>query len=348
MDSIAPLSRQIAVGALVLAAMVGLPFRPVAGQTADPEKGASALQHGRHLTAFLLAGGIDSLFPRMARPFQASIGGRAGLAKFMDQVRALGPEIGAPDEAVYGENGTISYYRIGEFKGLPSGTIHWIWDSAGTIQGLVVRPTPSAAPSKFAGRKTRTPLRMPFEGAAYVAWGGRAPHQNYHVQFADQRFAYDFFLLDGGAIHRGDGTRNEDFACFERAIVAPGPGTVRTVLDTVADNRPGRMNPDLPPGNHVVIEHGHGEYSVLAHLRQGSVRVRPGERVKRGQVVGTCGNSGNSSAPHLHYHLQTRARPGSGVGLPAQFRDYQSDARDVPVGEPLRGQRVQATPRGRG
>jgi murein DD-endopeptidase MepM/ murein hydrolase activator NlpD len=333
---------------MVLAIIAGLPFQPAAGQSADPEKTDSALQRGRQLTAFLLAGRIDSLFPRMARPFQASIGGRVGLTKFMEQVHALGLEIGAPDEAVYRENGTVSYYRIGEFEGLPSGTIYWAWDSAGTIQGVVVRPTPSVASSRFAGRKTRTPLRLPFEGAAYVAWGGRAPHQNYHAVFADQRFASDFFLLDGGAIHRGDGTRNEDFACFERAIVAPAPGTVRAVLDTVADNRPGRLNPDLPPGNHVVIEHGHGEYSVLAHLRQGSVRVRPGDRVKRGQAVGTCGNSGNSSAPHLHYHLQTRAQPGSGVGLPAQFRNYQSDGRDVPVGEPLRGQRVQATPRSRG
>jgi murein DD-endopeptidase MepM/ murein hydrolase activator NlpD len=348
MDSVAFLSRRTAIRALILATLAGLPFQPVEGQSADPEKVDSALQRGRHFTAFLLDGAIDSLFPRMARPLQASLGGRAGLTKFMEQVRALGPEIGAPEEAVYEENGTISYYHIGEFEGLPSGTIHWIWDSTGTIQGVVVKPTPSVASSRFAGRKTRTPLRLPFEGAAYVAWGGRAPHQNYHAVFADQQFAYDFFLLDGGAIHRGDGTRNEDFACFERAIVAPGPGTVRAVLDTVADNRPGRMNPDLPPGNHVVIEHGHGEYSVLAHLRHGSVRVRPGEQVKRGQVVATCGNSGNSSAPHLHYHLQTRAQAGSGVGLPAQFRDYRSDGRDVRVGEPLRGQRVQATPRGRG
>ncbi len=324
--------------------VVGMLHRPAIGQSVPAAPTDSALLRGRQLTTWLLEGRLDSLFPRMARPFQASIGGQPGLAKFVEQVRVLGPEIGAPEEAVYRENGSISYYRISEFEKLPSGTIHWIWDSAGTIQGLLMRPTPSVAPSRFAGRKTRTPLRLPFEREAYVAWGGRVPHRNYHVEFADQRFAYDFFLLDGGDIHRGDGTRNEDFACFERAIVAPAAGTVRVVLDTVADNRPGRMNPDLPPGNHVVIEHGHGEYSVLAHLRQGSVRVRPGDRVKSGQTVGTCGNSGNSSAPHLHYHLQTRAQPGSGAGLPAQFRTYQADGHGVSLGEPLRGQRVQATP----
>ena len=338
----------IGIHALAIATVVGLPLRAAAAQSDRTGIPDSAVQRGRQLTGSLLDGRIDSLYPVMARPFQASIGGRAGLTKFMEQVRALGPAIGTPGEAVYRENGTTSYYRIGEFEGLPSGTIHWIWDSAGIIQGLLVRPTPSVASSRFAGRKTRTLLRLPFEGAAYVAWGGRAPHQNYHAQFADQQFAYDFFLLDRGAIHRGDGTRNEDYACFERAIVAPAAGTVRAVLDTVTDNRPGRMNPDLPPGNHVVIDHGHGEYSVVAHLRRGSVRVRPGDRVKSGQAVGTCGNSGNSSAPHLHYHLQTKAQPGSGVGLPAQFRDYEADGRGVSVGEPLRGERVQASPGTRG
>jgi murein DD-endopeptidase MepM/ murein hydrolase activator NlpD len=347
MGSIASVCRDLAVRTLTGVTLVALPLQPAAGQSAYAEQADSAIHRGRRLTAWLLDGRVDSLFPLMARPFQASIGGRAGLARFTEQVRALGPETGEPDEAVYRENGTTSYYRIGEFARLPSGTVHWVWDSAGAIQGLLMRPTPSPAPSRFTERKTRTALRLPFDGAAYVAWGGRAPHQNYHVEFADQRFAYDFVLLDGDAIHRGDGTRNEDFACFDRAIVAPAGGTVRAVLDTVADNTPGRMNPDLPPGNHVVIDHGHGEYSVLAHLRHGSVRVRAGDRVKSGQAIGTCGNSGNSSAPHLHYHLQTKARPGSGVGLPAQFRYYQSDGTVVSAGEPLRGQRVQATPGGR-
>ena len=344
----AALFRVIGVQALTIATVAGLPLRAAAQQSDHTWIPDSALQRGRHLTRSLLDARIDSLYPLMARPLRTSIGGRAGLTKFLEEVRALGPAIGAPTEAVYRENGSFSYYRIGEFEALPSGTIHWIWDSAGTIQGLLVRPTPSAAPSRFAGRRIRARLRLPFEGAAYVAWGGRAPHQNYHVQFADQRFAYDFFLLDGDAIHRGDGTRNEDYACFERTIVAPAAGTVRAVLDTVTDNQPGRMNPDVPPGNHVVIDHGHGEYSVLAHLRRRSVRVRPGDRVKSGQAVGTCGNSGNSSAPHLHYHIQTKVRPGTGVGLPAQFRDYQADGHDVSVGEPLRGQRVQASPGPRG
>lgn len=320
--------------AVVLA--TSLAPRPLAGQ-AD-----SALDRGRRLSAWLLDGQVDSLYPGMAPAFQASIGGRPGLAKFLQQVRDLGPEIGPREESVYRENGTVSYYRIGRFETLRSGTLFWIWDSAGTILGLLVRPTPDPAPSKYAERSTRTPLRLPFAGSAYVAWGGRSAHQNYHIEFSDQRFAYDFFLLEDGRVHGGDGSRNEDYACFGREVLAPAAGRVRAVMDTVPDNSPGRMNRRVPPGNHVIIGHGHGEFSVLAHLRQGTVRVRPGQRVDVGQPLGTCGNSGNSSAPHLHYHLQTEARTGAGVGLPAQFRDYEVNGRDVSVGEPVRGKTVQA------
>ncbi|MGH7579466.1 MAG: M23 family metallopeptidase, partial [Gemmatimonadales bacterium] len=278
----------------------------------------------------------------MAPGFRASVGGRDGLAKFLQRVGELGSEVGDPREVLYHESAGTYYYRIGRFETAPSVTTSWIWDSGGTIQGLLVRPTPTPAPSEFEDRKTRTPLRLPFDGPAYVAWGGRAAYQNYHVEFRDQRYAYDFFLLEDGKVHRGTGARNEDYACFGRPILAPAAGTVRVAVDTVPDNSPRRMNPQVPPGNHVIIDHGKSEFSLLAHLRRGTIRVRAGERVEAGDSLGACGNSGNSSAPHLHYHLQTTARAGDGVGLPAQFRDYRADGHKVEVGEPVRGQTVQA------
>jgi murein DD-endopeptidase MepM/ murein hydrolase activator NlpD len=298
------------------------------------------LERGRRLTRWLLAGTADSILPRMAPEFLASLGGVSGLRSFMDRVAALGDEVERPEEVVYHEAGTTSYYRIGAFESLPSATIHWVWDSAGTVQGLIVRPTPAPVASKHERRKTRTPLRLPFEGAAYVAWGGRRPHENYHVENVQQRYAYDFFLLEDGRIRSGSGDSNEDYACWGRPILAPADGVVRTVVDSLDDNRPGRMNPAAPPGNYVIIDHGRGEHSVLAHLRRGSVAVRSGEKVEAGRPVGDCGNSGNSSAPHLHYHLQTESHPARGVGLPAQFRDYRVGDREIAVGEPVRGQVV--------
>ncbi|WP_251278943.1 M23 family metallopeptidase, partial [Enterobacter hormaechei] len=75
-------------------------------------------------------------------------------------------------------------------------------------------------------------------------------------------------------------------------------------------------------GNRVILDHGNDEYSVLAHLRQGSVRVAQGQVVRSGTHLAGCGNSGNSSEPHLHYQLQAGPAFGVGVALPAQFSDY--------------------------
>jgi hypothetical protein len=315
----------------------------LAGRALSAEAQAEpALERGRRLTGWLLAGTTDSILPSMAPAFLASIGGLPGLTTFLERVARLGSESGRPEEVVYREAGTVSYYRIGGFDSLPSATVHWVWDSAGTVHGLIVRPTPAPVPSKHEDRETRTWLRLPFDVPAYVAWGGRRPHQNYHVENVQQRFAYDFFLLEDGRIRRGSVERNEDYACWDRPILAPAKGVVRAVVDTVHDNQPGRMNPSAPPGNYVIIDHGRGEHSLLAHLRRGSLVVRPGDEVEPGQPVGVCGNSGNSSAPHLHYHLQTEPRASRGVGLPAQFRRYRVGGRVIAIGEPVRGQIVEA------
>ena len=74
-----------------------------------------------------------------------------------------------------------------------------------------------------------------------------------------------------------------------------------------------------------MIDHGHGEYSLLAHLRKGSVTVKTGGRVTQGQIIGRCGNSGNTSEPHLHYHPQNSGKFGNSEGLPAQFVNYVAD-----------------------
>ncbi len=127
-----------------------------------------------------------------------------------------------------------------------------------------------------------------------------------------------------------------------RPIRAPGSGTVVAAVDGVDDNQPVTMNPSQPLGNHVIVDHGNGEYSFLAHFKKGSVKVETGSRVGSGDLLGLCGNSGNSSEPHLHYHLQTTADFGQGEGLPVQFRSFLADGEAVSRGEPVRGQTVEA------
>jgi hypothetical protein len=100
------------------------------------------------------------------------------------------------------------------------------------------------------------------------------------------------------------------------------------------------VNASQPLGNHIILDHGNGEHSFLAHLRKGSVRIAVGDTVAAGIVVGECGNSGNSSEPRLRDHLQTTPVFGRGEGLPAQFRGYVADGEPVERGEPVPGQRI--------
>jgi murein DD-endopeptidase MepM/ murein hydrolase activator NlpD len=126
---------------------------------------------------------------------------------------------------------------------------------------------------------------------------------NYHAALRDQRFAYDIVVARDGATHSGDGKHNTDYFAYGQAIVAPGDGVVATLEDGVPENVPGEMNPAHAAGNYVIVDHGDGEFPLLAHMIPGSFRVKVGDRVRAGQEIGRCGNSGNSSEPHLHYHV---------------------------------------------
>ncbi|MDH3692973.1 MAG: M23 family metallopeptidase [Gammaproteobacteria bacterium] len=183
---------------------------------------------------------------------------------------------------------------------------------------------------------------FPLTGESFIAVGGRERKQNpAHILVPDQRFAIDIVALAPGSkspdadklvdnivsgkittYKDSDPKVNASHYCFGRPIVAPGDGTVVDVLDGVHVNIPGERNKKDIPGNYVVIEHGNGEFSMLAHFRNGSVRVQKKQKVLAGDPLGECGNSGHSNLPHLHYHLQNTPRWLDGEGLPAQFQHY--------------------------
>src|SRR5262249_6635739 len=104
-----------------------------------------------------------------------------------------------------------------------------------------------------------------------------------------------------------------------REVLAPADGVVTDVIDGVRDNVPRSMNPLSVLGNAVFIQHGKHEVSVLAHFKQGSIKVKAGDAVKRGQMLGLCGNSGNSSEPHIHYHLQNTVVIQDAIGIKCFF-----------------------------
>ncbi len=184
----------------------------------------------------------------------------------------------------------------------------------------------------------RADLRLPFEGQWWVAWGGRDPEQNQHAASRSERFGYDFLVLNDESTHQGDGLQNEDYYCWGRVIVAPGRSRVIAAVSDRPDNVPGEMDRENKAGNHLILDLGNSEYALLAHLRQGTVRLEIGAELEKGQEIGQCGNSGNTSEPHLHFHLQNSPDLGQGDGLPAFFHGYLSDGINVERGEPVRGE----------
>lgn len=195
-------------------------------------------------------------------------------------------------------------------------------DDENKIAGLYFKPRATA--SDAAPKKHLTQLSLPFKGKWLVFWGGDTLELNHHHDVPAQRFAFDILGVDEkGETHRGDGTRNEDYFCFGREILAPADGVVVEAIDGVHDNTPGSMNTYCLVGNCVVIEHRTNEFSVLAHFQRGSVVVKAGDHVQRGQLLGKCGNSGNSSEPHLHYHLQHSAVFEDALGIKCVFDKVQ-------------------------
>ena len=192
--------------------------------------------------------------------------------------------------------------------------------------------------SEFLDYQTIANLELPFNGEWLVVWGGRTLNENYHASLKDQRFAIDVVQMKNGSTFIGNGTRNEDYHCFGDTLYAPASGQIVEMKNSVADNNPGKTNKKHLFGNYVIMDHGNGEYSVLAHFMKNSIVVNVGDIVTKGQVIGLTGNSGNSTEPHLHYHLQNRPSIGKGAGLPAQFQNYYADDVFVPVGEPLKNQ----------
>ncbi len=178
-----------------------------------------------------------------------------------------------------------------------------VLDGEDKIGGLSINPPKLVKPRNTARNKTA--LGLPFKGEWFVFWGGDTTAQNYHVDAATQRFAFDILKVDAeGKTHMGDGGKNEDYYAFGQEIVADADGVVTNVVTGVRDNVPGVMNPLMAVGNFVMIRHANGEISVFCHLKYDSTRVRVSQPVRRGQVIGLCGNSGNSSEAHLHYQVQ--------------------------------------------
>ncbi len=202
----------------------------------------------------------------------------------------------------------------------------------GVVQGMSITEPPAPAPPVA---RSTIPLRLPVDGAWTVFWGGDTPELNHHVGFASQRRAADLLIFDAaGKSHSGDGSRLTDYYAFGKPVSAVAPGVVVTAIDGVPESVPGRLNPYVVIGNAVIIDHG-GMWSVVAHLQPGSLKVKVGQTVKSGQVLGLTGNTGNSSEPHLHFQLMDGPAFEASYGVEAVFSGVSliRDGKEQAAGE---------------
>lgn len=176
-------------------------------------------------------------------------------------------------------------------------------------------------------------IAPPLKGANWVVANGSGPiitAHRYTTQPTNgglripEHFAIDFIQLDAqGRAFVGDPSDVKNYPYYGAEIVSVAPGKVVEVLNDLKDQIPGQprtgLKPDEYAGNHVIVEMGKGRYALYAHLIPGSVAVSEGDYVQQGQLLGKLGNSGNSDAPHLHFHVMDSASALNTRGLPFSF-----------------------------
>lgn len=155
-----------------------------------------------------------------------------------------------------------------------------------------------------------------------------------------QRFAIDWVQIVDGRTFDGDQDDNSTYYAWGQDALAVADGIVVATKDSIPENVPGINSRAVPitletvGGNYVIIDIGDGRYAFYAHLQPGSLRVAVGDRVRRGDVVGLVGNSGNSTEPHLHFHVADAASPLGAEGIPYVFEQFEITGRMASFGQP--------------
>lgn len=156
-----------------------------------------------------------------------------------------------------------------------------------------------------------------------------------------QRFAIDWVQVRDNVTHAGDPEDNSSYYAWGQDVLAVADGIVASTHDSIPENVPGPTSRAVPitletiGGNYVILDIGNGHFAFYAHLRPGSLRVAPGDSVHRGDVLGLVGNSGNSTGPHLHFHMGDRNSPLASEGLPWVIDEFQLQGSGPSLGSVL-------------
>lgn len=232
--------------------------------------------------------------------------------------------------------GTLFLHVAIENGGVPPGEIQHHVDVFSAELPPDLQRTTSVGGKVAVGRDPVSVLGPPLRGGGYVAADGCCDSVR-HVrallplnggQHLAQRYAIDWEQLDDeNRIFVGDPRDPRSYHIYGDDVLAVADATVERVVDGMKEATPGALPQGLPvqeaDGNHVILALKDGVYVLYAHLQPGSVRVAPGQHVRRGEVLGLVGNSGNSSAPHLHLHAMDRPSGLVANGIPYVHDSYE-------------------------
>ena len=203
-------------------------------------------------------------------------------------------------------------------------------------------PAGSTGPSETTLESFGVPVRQdlvpklspPFNGGIWVAGDGPMNTANHrrsifaidgHI-YSPERFAIDWVKVGPNGDSRRDGAKkNEDWWGWGAPVLAVADGEVTEVVDQFPDNEPKVLPPvtlDNIGGNHIVLKIAPDRFVTYAHLQQGSIKVRQGARVHRGDVLALLGNSGNTTGAHLHLQVTDRDSVLESQGVPFVFEGF--------------------------
>ncbi len=257
--------------------------------------------------------------------------------QFLTNLRAQAGKITQREFIKY-ENGTVALYKT-SFENVTL-RLFISTNAEGMINGMLVKEyvEPSDAPKL---ERNISKMILPFKGEWTVFWGGDTREQNYHVDYPQQKTAFDLVMTNEKKLtYKTTGQTNEDYYVFGQEIIAPVAGEVVQVVDGVKDNVPGVMNSLYVPGNTVIIKTANDEYLFFAHFKQSSIVVKQGQQVEQGQLLGLCGNSGNSSEPHLHFQIQNVEDMSQATAAKSFFAEILVNGETKKDYSPVKGERI--------
>lgn len=203
-------------------------------------------------------------------------------------------------------------------------------DSSAAPQVLDTRPVPVSTNVVVITPPLRGGVWLAANGPSAESGHRRAVIPVYGGYYIAQRFAIDWVKVDEhDKTFSGDSLKNSSYYAYGNDALAVADGVVTEVKDGIPQNVPGITSRAVPitletvGGNHVIVDIGGGRYAFYAHLQPGKIRVHVGDHVKRGQVLGLVGNSGNSTEPHLHFHISDASSPLGSEGIPYELQTFE-------------------------